>query len=204
MSSRLSKAFFRKVSSKSKGPKDECVAVSYHAVTAPDLQPAVTLAVVGCGQRGRVCCSLSQLLQLQLTSVAQAYSDYALQFPDRCKVVAIAEPRPETRKAFAKEHSVDQTLVFTTWEHLLEASQDTVKTVGKRLADAILVAVQDCMHLQVAAAFAKQGYHILCEKPMATTVEECIEMETVVKQAGVIFGMGHGGGNCYLLSGPNG
>ena len=56
------------------------------------------------------------------------------------------------------------------------------------------------MHLQVATAFAKQGYHILCEKPMATTAEECIEMGEVVKEAGVIFGMGHGEDTFISLS----
>ena len=65
-------------------------------------------------------------------------------------------------------------------------------TTGKRLADAVIIAVQDRMHLEVTHAFANQGYHILCEKPMATSVEECIKIEQVIKGAGVIFGMGHG------------
>lgn len=118
-------------------------------------------------------------------------------YPDKCRVVAIAEPLPETRKAFTKAHGIDDTLAFTTWEHLLEASEQSIVTADKRLADAVLVTVQDQMHLQVAAPFARQGYHILCEKPMATTIEECIAMEEVVKQAGVIFGMGHGRNQCF-------
>ncbi|OCH90684.1 NAD(P)-binding protein [Obba rivulosa] len=141
-------------------------------VTTPSAGP-VTIAVVGCGQRGK------------------AYTTYALQEPTKCKVVAIAEPRPETRKWMADAHTVDRTLIFKTWEDLLKASEDAVKIVGKRLADAVLIAVQDHMHLEVALAFAEHGYHILCEKPMSTTVEGCIEMEAAVKRAGVIFGMGH-------------
>jgi predicted dehydrogenase len=53
-------------------------------------------------------------------------------------------------------------------------------------------AVQDQMHLEVTLAFAKQGYHILCEKPMATSIDDCIEMEAAVKKTGIIFGLGHG------------
>lgn len=56
----------------------------------------------------------------------------------------------------------------------------------------MIVAVQDQMHLEVVLAFAAQGYHILCEKPMSTSLADCIKMETAVKKAGVIFGMGHG------------
>lgn len=134
----------------------------------------ITIAVIGCGQRGK------------------AYAAYALKYPESCKVVAMAEPRPKTRKHFSDIHKVDQTLVFETWHELHAASAETIKTVGKRLADAVVIAVMDQMHLEVALAFADQGYNILCEKPMATTVEDCIMMEEAVKKAGVIFGMGHG------------
>ncbi|KAK7061597.1 GFO-IDH-moca domain-containing protein [Favolaschia claudopus] len=133
----------------------------------------VTLAIVGCGQRGR------------------AYARYALISPDFCKVVAIAEPRPKTQRRFADQHKVDQTLVFNDWKELLHASEETINTIGRRLADAVVIAVQDHMHKEVVLAFAAQGYHILCEKPMATSLEDVIEMENAVNRAGIIFGMGH-------------
>ncbi|KAF8915903.1 streptomycin biosynthesis protein StrI [Mucidula mucida] len=113
----------------------------------------ITIAVIGCGQRGK------------------SYAKYALQSPDRCKIVAIAEPRPETQKHFAKLHSVDNTLVFQTWRDLHAASAETISTV--------------------TVAFAEQGYHILCEKPMATKLSDCIKMQNAVKKAGIIFGLGH-------------
>ncbi|KAJ7591318.1 hypothetical protein C8J56DRAFT_559500 [Mycena floridula] len=144
----------------------------YASDLTKDSEP-ITLAVIGCGQRGK------------------AYSKYALKCPEKCKVVAIAEPRSKTRKAFSQRHSVDQTLVFSTWRELHAASAETIGTIGKRLADAVLIAVQDQMHLEVAVAFAEQGYHILCEKPMAVTVSDCVKMEKVIKKAGIIFGMGH-------------
>jgi predicted dehydrogenase len=122
----------------------------------------------------------------------QNYAVYALDQPQQCKVVAIAEPRLKTRSLFAEAHSVDNTLVFNTWQDLLKASAETIETVGKRLADAVVVAVQDNMHKEVVLAFAKQGYHILCEKPMATRLCDILEMEQAVKEAGIIFGMGHG------------
>ena len=106
--------------------------------------------------------------------------------------MAIAEPRPKTQKIFAAAHNVDETLVFSSWEDLHKASGDTLRTVGKRLADAVVVAVQDQMHVDVVLAFAEQGYHILCEKPMSTNIDDCVKMEHVVEEAGIIFGMGHG------------
>ncbi|KAH7887870.1 hypothetical protein F5I97DRAFT_1806497 [Phlebopus sp. FC_14] len=133
----------------------------------------ITLIVVGCGQRGT------------------SYAAYALSEPHNCKVVAIAQPRSKTRELFAQSHNVDETLVFNTWQDLLRASSETIQTVGKRLADAVIVALHDKLHMEVVSAFAAQGYHILCEKPMATNLSECLEMEKVVKDAGIVFGLGH-------------
>jgi predicted dehydrogenase len=56
----------------------------------------------------------------------------------------------------------------------------------------VLVTVQDKMHVEVVTAFAEQGYHMLCEKPMATDPVECIKMADAVKKSGKIFAMGHG------------
>lgn len=122
----------------------------------------------------------------------QTYASYAIAEPTKCKVVAIAEPRPVTRKLMAEAHFVDKTLVFEDYKALLKASTETIQTVGKRLADAVLVTVQDFMHEEVTIAFAEQGYHILCEKPMSTNLEACFRMEAAVKKAGIIFGMSHG------------
>ncbi|KAI6035255.1 NAD(P)-binding protein [Pisolithus orientalis] len=143
------------------------------AAAANESKQLVTLAVVGCGQRG------------------EGYASYALKEPYPCKVVAIAEPRKNTCRLFAQAHNVDAALVFNHWQDLLQASAETIETLGRRLADGVIVAVQDNMHRDVVMAFAAQGYHILCEKPMAITARDCFDMEAAVKKAGIIFGMGH-------------
>jgi predicted dehydrogenase len=114
-------------------------------------------------------------------------------------VVAFAEPRPQTRTLFADRFDVDSSLAFETWEHFHKASAEAIQTVGKRLADAVVIAVQDSMHAELVVAFAAQGYDILCEKPMATSIEHCLQIEDAVKKAGIIFGLGHGM-YCALLS----
>jgi len=52
--------------------------------------------------------------------------------------------------------------------------------------------MQDRMHRDVVLAFAAQGYHILCETPMAIRLLHCFDMEAAVKKAGIIFGVAHG------------
>lgn len=51
---------------------------------------------------------------------------------------------------------------------------------------------KDPLHAPLVEVFAKQGYHILCEKPMATTIADCVKMVKDVKASGGVFGMGHG------------
>lgn len=122
----------------------------------------------------------------------KAYATYALQEPDKCKVVAIAEPRPQARAAFTKTHSLTKEAVFNSWQELHRRSADVLKETGTKLAEAVLVTVQDRLHCEVVCAFAEHGYDILCEKPMATSVGDCVKMAMAVKKGGVIFGVGHG------------
>lgn len=56
-----------------------------------------------------------------------------------------------------------------------------------------LTSVSDDMHAPLVKQFAKQGYHILCEKPMATSIADCVEMvKDVEENPDKIFGIGHG------------
>ncbi|KAG8943445.1 hypothetical protein FRC03_002481 [Tulasnella sp. 419] len=136
-------------------------------------EPPVTIAVVGAGHRGK------------------KYASYALLRPDLCKIVAVAEPRPGSLNFFVERHQLSDDRAFRTYDEMLDYSQKLIDGGGQRLADAVVVAVLDKLHLDAVVKFAQQGYHILCEKPMATSPEDCIKMADAVKKSGVIFGLGH-------------
>jgi myo-inositol 2-dehydrogenase/D-chiro-inositol 1-dehydrogenase len=53
--------------------------------------------------------------------------------------------------------------------------------------DAVLVLVPHFLHKDIVVAAAEAGKHVLCEKPMATTLEECDEMIAATNKAGVKF-----------------
>ncbi|MHA1111494.1 MAG: Gfo/Idh/MocA family protein [Promethearchaeota archaeon] len=53
--------------------------------------------------------------------------------------------------------------------------------------DAVLITVPHHLHRDMVLKAAKAGKHILCEKPMARTLEECDEMIAATKKAGVKF-----------------
>ena len=110
------------------------------------------------------------------------YATYFREFPDRGRVVGVAEPRAPYRERLAEAHVIPAENVFLDWREAAERP---------KFADAVIIATQDKMHTEPAIAFAKRGYHILLEKPMAPTPEECRAIVDAVESAGVMFGVCH-------------
>nr|WP_026256955.1 Gfo/Idh/MocA family oxidoreductase [Actinopolymorpha alba] len=132
--------------------------------TLPPTDRPVTLAVLGAGNRGSV------------------YANWAAEHPDRARIVAVAEPRDHHRKTLAERHNIPPERTFTSWKDLVAAG---------KLADAAIVATQDVDHVEPATALARQGYHLLVEKPMAPTEEDCRALVDAVRQTNVMFAVCH-------------
>ena len=103
--------------------------------------------LIGAGQRG-----------------AEAYAPYALTHPDELVFTAVAEPVVSRRKRFALVHKLPEDRCFESWEELLSHPS---------LGEAAIIATQDWLHAEPAIAAMKAGYHVLLEKPMATSPEDC-------------------------------
>nr|XP_033777288.1 uncharacterized protein LOC117348848 isoform X2 [Geotrypetes seraphini] len=97
-------------------------------------------------------------------------------------VVGVVEPRTYPREDFQNMHSIDQNNVFEDWKEAVER---------EKFADAVIITTPDRLHKDPAVAFAKKGYHILLEKPMAVTPEDCEEIVSVCKENGVMLAVGH-------------
>lgn len=57
--------------------------------------------------------------------------------------------------------------------------------------DAVIIATPDGLHAQQAIAAAEAGKHVLCEKPMATSLEEADAMIAACDKAGVKLGVAY-------------
>ncbi|SEB31015.1 Gfo/Idh/MocA family protein [Streptomyces melanosporofaciens] len=132
-------------------------------VGAP-LDRPVTLAVVGAGARGA------------------AYAELAAQWPERVRVVAVAEPRDAVREPFASRHGVPGENAVADWREL---------TARGRIADAVLIATLDADHLAPTAAFAEQGYDILLEKPIAPGEAESVAIGEAAARTGAMVAVCH-------------
>ena len=67
-----------------------------------------------------------------------------------------------------------------------EASSDWRAAIARPDIDVVDICTPNNVHAEIAIAAAAAGKHIICEKPLARTVEEARAMAAAVKQAGVI------------------
>jgi predicted dehydrogenase len=125
----------------------------------------VAAILIGAGERG-----------------ANTYAQYAIDHPHELQFVAVAEPNTEKRERFKRKHGIAENRVFTGWEDILETAQ---------LADVAIICTQDRMHYEPALKALALGYHVLLEKPMAITPQQCLTMNEYAKKYHKIFSICH-------------
>src|SRR4029453_11982190 len=123
----------------------------------------VSIAVVGAGNRG------------------QMYADLAAA-DGRAQVVAVRDPHWARREELAERHTFSPDRRFGGWEALVG---------GPRIPDMVVVATQDRFHYEPAVALLDRGYHLLLEKPIATTPEQCDDIVEAAEGAGALFAVCH-------------
>ncbi len=110
------------------------------------------------------------------------YAKYALRFPNKMKVVAVAEPIEERRISIQEKHHLESDKCFSSWEQILAI---------EKLADIAIITTQDQMHAKPAILAMRKGYDVLLEKPMATSIEDCKKLVDVSKETGKLLHICH-------------
>lgn len=124
----------------------------------------VTFTVVGAGNRGH------------------NYGLWVRDHPERARVMSVAERNPIRRARMVSEHDIEPTLQFDDWRALLSRP---------RVSDAVIISTQDKHHLEPAVALLEHGYHVLLEKPLALTEDDCRAIVAAAERAGTIFAVCH-------------
>jgi predicted dehydrogenase len=57
--------------------------------------------------------------------------------------------------------------------------------------DAVSIVTPNHLHFAPAKAFLDAGIHVICDKPLTTTVEDAVALAQIVHKSGLIFGLTH-------------
>lgn len=128
------------------------------------LDKPLTAITLGAGNRGNV------------------YGNYALKFPDKLDIVGVAEPIAIRNERYATKHKIEDKNRFKTWEDVFKVP---------KFADAIIITTPDNLHYGPCMAALKMGYHILLEKPISPSEQECRNILSMAKQSGKVVGVCH-------------
>jgi len=95
------------------------------------------------------------------------------------ELVAISDPNKESAQEVAKRFEVKN--VYTDYNKMLNEEK----------LDAVVVAAPNFLHADATIKALDAGAHVLCEKPMATTLEECEKMVLEAKKTGKFLMIAH-------------
>ena len=148
---------------------------------------ALKILIIGAGSRGN--------------AYARALEECRSHCPNR--IVAIAEPTASKREALARKCLEWSGVIelFDTWQQFVikeTARQEKFASHQhvSRDIDGVFVCTLDETHVDIITALAPLGLHIMSEKPLATTLDDCLKIYRCLQPPGTstpsrVFSIGH-------------
>ena len=95
------------------------------------------------------------------------------------KLQAICDVSQELREKMAALY--DPVSVYSSYEEMLSDGE----------IDAVIIGIGDQFHVPAAKQAILAGKHVLVEKPMGVSIEECEELDALAKEKGLLVQVGH-------------
>ncbi|MCL6273503.1 Gfo/Idh/MocA family oxidoreductase [Muricauda sp. 2012CJ35-5] len=107
----------------------------------------------------------------------------ALEETEHCYLAGIVTGTPEKERIWASRYNIPAENIYNYQNFDTIAENPSI--------DVVYVVLPNSMHADFSIRAAKAGKHVICEKPMAISVEECDAIIKACKDAGVKLGMGY-------------
>lgn len=107
----------------------------------------------------------------------------ALQQTEHCYLAGIVTGSPDKVEKWQKKYNLTDGNVYNYQN--FESIKDNPQI------DIVYVVLPNAMHAEFVIRAARAGKHVICEKPMAVTVEECDKMIAACKEARVLLSIGY-------------
>ncbi len=96
-------------------------------------------------------------------SISNAHIQGYILFPERCKIVALVDIVPEKARKIKEKYNLTDAIVYDDHEKIL--SRDDI--------DICDICTPPYVHACISINCLKAGKNVICEKPMAASLEEC-------------------------------
>ncbi len=95
---------------------------------------------------------------------------------------------PQRSKSAAAEFGISDSRAYRSYQELLEQEQQLPED---QRVDFVSIATPNHTHCEIAVAAMKAGFHVVCDKPMTTNLEDADTMVQTVRQTGRVFALTH-------------
>lgn len=95
---------------------------------------------------------------------------------------------PKKSQDMGKHLALDPKRVYNTYQDMIQA--ESALPADKRI-DFVAVTTPNNWHFPIARDFLKAGFHVMCEKPMTLTSDEAKELQKLVREKKLVFGLMH-------------
>ena len=123
------------------------------------MQEKIKMVIIGCGARGK-----------------ETYGRYAMKQESGIEIVAICDNNLVKLESAKNEFNLTDDMCFTNYDELY--------ALGK-IADCAVIANYDQEHFDATMKAIDLGYHILLEKPISNSLEECVKIRDFANEKNV-------------------
>ncbi|MGB5371935.1 MAG: Gfo/Idh/MocA family oxidoreductase, partial [Flavobacteriaceae bacterium] len=103
-------------------------------------------------------------------------------------VGAVFNPDFKDNMAFAKEIDVPTDRIYPDFDTFIT---EEMKLPANKRIQVCSVLTPNFLHFPMALKLLENGFHVICEKPMTTTLEEAKILQKAHKKAGTVFALTH-------------
>lgn len=97
---------------------------------------------------------------------------------------------PERARASGAELRIDPERCYSDFREMARAEAERTRHGGDSI-DAVAIVTPNHLHFPVACAFIEAGIHVICDKPLTTTLADAQHLQALVQRHGVRLALTH-------------
>ena len=110
------------------------------------------------------------------------YLEYVKRNPDKVSLVGVVELNDIRRRSVAERFGLEPSQCYEDYHDFFKHSVQ---------ADAVMICTPEDMHFEPTMLAIEAGYHVLLEKPIAQTLEECLAIDEAAREKNVLVSVCH-------------